>query len=90
MQHTQKIVLSQTFTLMVVGKQKKLAGIVCKHFHVFKHSDLGNSADWSLLLDFHNHGNAGEKFEILHLSYGQVIARLCGTKSTKTLFLIQQ
>lgn len=62
-----------------------MAGIVFKHFHVFKHPDLGNSAD----LIFITVGMHGEQFEIPLLSYGQVIARLCGTRSTKTVFFIQ-
>lgn len=76
------------------GRQKKLAEIVLKHFHVFKHRDLGHSADWSmsrsavcLLPNFHNHGNAVGQSEILPLPYGQASARLCGTKNRKILVL---
>lgn len=45
-----------------------MAEIVFKHFHVFKHPDLAHSPEWSmtrsavcLVLDFHNHGNAGRQ-----------------------------
>lgn len=75
------------------SRQKELTEIVFKHFQVFRHPDLDHSAEWittrfaaCLLLGFHNHGNGGGQFEIFLLSYGQVIATLCGTKNTKILF----
>lgn len=77
-------------------RQKKLAETMFKHFHVFKHPDLGHRADWSMSRSavslwpyFHNHGNAVGQSEVLPLPYGQVIVRSCGTKNRKILVLIQ-